>query len=123
MEQFFTCIMCPRGCEIKCEYEDGRIGCIEGFRCKKGKEYVSQEIVNPLRNVTASIRVLGGELPLASVRLTKPVPKKKIFEVMDVIKGITVQAPVEIGQIVLPDVCGLGSSVMVTKNVGKEEIT
>lgn len=125
MVREFTCIMCPQGCDIRVELEEdqeknGKILQISGNKCPKGKEYVTQEIINPVRNIATSILVEGGELPLASVRLTKPVPKARIFDVMAEIRRIHVPAPVMEGEIVIHDCLGLGSDVMVTKTVEKE---
>lgn len=124
MLRVFTCIMCPQGCEIHVELpEDAGAAPIKGTypitgnRCPKGAAYVTQEIEAPMRNVATSILVEDGELPLASVRLTKPIPLERLFDVMDEIKKVKVSAPVQEGTIVIPDVLGLGSDVMVTKTV------
>ena len=61
--------------------------------------------------------VKGGELPVTSVRLTKAIPKDMILPVMDEIRKVVLTAPVKAGTIVLHNVCGLESDVMVTKNV------
>ena len=111
MVREFTCIMCPQGCEITVELEAPEPA--EG----SGKEYVTQEIVSPMRNIATSILVEGGELPLASVRLTAPIPKGRIFDVMAEIRKICMEAPVTEGQCVLENVLGLGSDVIVTKTV------
>ncbi len=57
--------------------------------------------------------------PLASVRLSHPIPKKEIFRVMEVINTVRLQAPTAVGQVALADVCGLGADVIVTKNVAR----
>lgn len=133
MLRTFTCIMCPRGCDITVEYEPSNgpadpmmssveaagIKTLTGNQCPRGFEYVLQELTNPMRNIATSILVEGGELPLASVRLTKPIPKAKIFEVMAEIRRVCVEAPVTEGDIVIHDVLGLGTDVMVTKTVEK----
>ena len=85
---------------------------------KKGKEYVVQELTDPRRNIASSVVLLNGELPLVSVRLTKPVPKAKIFDVMDIIKGIKLEAPVEVGDVVVKNIMGYDSDLIVTKQVG-----
>lgn len=115
----FTCIICPNGCEIAAELEDGKIRSIEGAACPKGEAYVNQELTDPRRNIATSVLVKGGELPLASVRLTKPVPKARIFDVMTEIKKVTLEAPVKAGTVVIAGVLGLDSDVIVTKGVGK----
>lgn len=122
MLRTFTCIMCPQGCDITAELAEnteraGEILQISGNRCPKGKEYVTQEILSPMRNIATSVLVEGGELPLASVRLTRPIPKARIFDVMEEIRRVRVTAPVMEGDIVIHDCLGLGSDVMVTKTV------
>ena len=113
----FTCIICPNGCEITAEYEGARVGAITGAACPKGEDYVRQELTDPRRTIATSVPVDGGELPLVSVRLNRPIPKKDIFRVMEAVNAVRLQAPVSIGQVVLADVCGLGADVIVTKNV------
>ena len=49
------------------------------------------------------------------MRLTKAVPKDMIFPVMDEIRKVVLTAPVKAGTIVLHNVCGLDSDVMVTR--------
>ena len=74
-----------------------------------------------MRNIASSVLVEDGELPLASVRLNAPIPKKGyFFSVMAEIRKIKVTAPVSIGQIVLQDVLGTGSDVIITKNVKRK---
>ena len=100
MKKIFTCIICPNGCEIEVELDKDKIVNIEGATCKKGKEYVNQELTNPKRNISSSVKVINGDLDIVSVRLNGSIPKDKIFEVMDEIKNITVDAPVKIGDII-----------------------
>lgn len=113
----YTCIVCPNGCKIQAEIKDGCIETIEGAMCSKGKSYVSQEILEPKRTIATSITVIGGEVPLSSVRTTKPIPKDMIFDVMKEIKKVSVEAPVKAGQVVISDVLGTGSNVIVTRDV------
>lgn len=115
----FTCIICPNGCEIEADIEDGKICSITGNICPKGEEYVKQELTDPQRNIATSVLVKGGELPLASVRLTKPIPKGKIFEAMEEIRKVSLEAPVEAGTIVISGILGYDSDVIVTKHVEK----
>ncbi len=117
MKRTFTCIVCPNGCEIDTEYEGTNVISVSGNLCPKGRSYVVQELTDPRRTIASSIRVTGGELPLASVRLTQPVPKDRIFDVMNAINQVECPAPVSIGQVILPNVLGLGSDVIITKNV------
>lgn len=119
MIQQYTCIICPNGCEIDVHIDDSskKIVKIEGNLCPKGEAYVRQEIQDPRRTIATSVLVTGGVMPLASVRLTKAIPKDKIFSVMEEIKKVTLTAPVLAGSVVIGDVLGLGSDVIVTRSV------
>ncbi|SHJ81999.1 DUF1667 domain-containing protein [Hespellia stercorisuis] len=113
----FTCIVCPNGCDVTAEFEGTEIRRIEGAACARGEEYVRQELTAPRRTIASSVAVLGGTLPLASVRTTAAIPKDKIFRVMEEVKKVTLQAPVFSGQVVIRDVLSLGSDIVATKNV------
>ena len=107
----YTCIICPNGCEIRAEIEEKEGGAveilsIEGAACKKGNAYVEQELKDPQRNIATSVLVKGGILPLASVRLTAPIPKGRIFDAMAEIRKCTLTAPVESGTVVIHNLLG-----------------
>lgn len=121
MVKNITCIMCPRGCSITAEVADGKICSAEGNFCPKGLEYLFQEVTAPMRNIASSVLVEGGEMPLASVRLSAPVPKERIFDVMEEIRKVKVRAPVVQGQVIIPGVLGLDCDVIATRNVEAEE--
>lgn len=115
----YTCIVCPNGCEIEATIEGRTVFEIDGASCSKGKEYVEQEIANPQRNIASSVYVDGGDLPLASVRLSKSIPKERIFDVMNEIKKVKLIAPVKMNQVVIENVLNLGSNVIATKIVNQ----
>lgn len=119
MKWTFTCIVCPNGCELEAEYEGAQVRSVTGNLCPKGEAYATQELVSPRRTIASSVRVLGGTLPLVSVRLTSPIPKARIFDVMRLINGQTLTAPVHIGDVVIKNVLGLDSDVIATKNIEK----
>ena len=121
MTRTFTCIVCPNGCEIEATLENGSITAITGALCPKGTAYVQQELTDPRRTIASSVRVDGGALPLVSVRLDQPVPKDRLMDVMAEIRKIRLQAPVAIGQVAIENVLGLGSNLIVTKNVNAVE--
>lgn len=113
----FTCIVCPNGCTIETRSEPGKPIAVSGQKCKRGEEYVLQELTDPRRTIATTVPVENAELPLCSVRLTKAIPKRDIFKVMDEIRKVRLTAPVRIDQVVIHNVCGLDSDVIVTKNL------
>ena len=117
MIRHFVCIICPNGCELTAEIDGDCMLNVSGGLCKRGRDYVEGEITNPMRTISSSILVDEGELPLASVRVDRPIPKRCIFECMDVVKAMRIKAPVHIGQVVLTGVCGSEASIIITKNI------
>lgn len=113
----FTCIVCPNGCTVETWSEPGKPVVVKGNKCKRGEEYVLQELTDPRRTIATTVPVDNAELPLCSVRLTNAIPKRDIFRVMEEIRKVRLTAPVEINQVVIHNVCGLDSDVIVTKNL------
>jgi len=95
MRKHFTCVICPLGCEIDVEEEKGSIVVLSGNRCARGKEFVIQELKEPLRVFTTTVRIKGAEFNMLPVRTDKPVPKKLIPVIMEDIAKIEVNAPVK----------------------------
>lgn len=117
MRKDVTCIICPLGCKIRVAYSKDAIQRIEDYQCEKGKDYAVQEVFNPVRMLTTTMMVINGELPLVSVRTNRAVPKQKIFDIMDAIAAIKVDAPVAIGDVLVESVLGLDANIIATKHV------
>ena len=118
----YTCIICPNGCEISAEFErraDGstRFLAAEGQACKRGERYVQKELESPERTIDSTVPVEGGVLPLASVRITTPIPKGRIPEAMQEIRKYRLKAPVKAGTVLNDHFLGLEVSLIVTKHV------
>ncbi len=96
----FTCIVCPLGCSIEVEVENGEVREVRGCTCPRGKEWAVQEVTSPKRIVMSVVLVEGGALPTVSVKTAEPVPKDEIPELMKFLAGLKLKAPVEIGQAV-----------------------
>ena len=115
----FTCIMCPNSCTIETVCDEQNKIFVSGNHCGKGKEYVLQELINPVRTVTTTIPIENGDIPLCSVKLTKAIPKAAIPNVIREIHTCKIKAPAHIGQVLIHHVCGYDSDVVVTKNIDK----
>lgn len=109
----FTCIICPRGCHLTVDDNMN----VTGNTCPRGKEYAISELTNPVRTITSSVRVNNRDDLLVSVKTSGPIPKGKIFEVMDEINKLSVSAPTRIGEVVVSNILGLGVDILITKNI------
>ena len=117
MKKEMICIGCPMGCYLIVDYDGKTIRDISGNRCKVGLEYAEKEISNPERTLTTTVKVKNGHLPLVSVRTNKPLPKNKIFDAMDLLAKVEVEAPVKIGDPIVQNIFGTGVNVVATKNI------
>lgn len=117
MKKDVTCIVCPLGCRIRVAYSEDAIHSIKDYQCEKGKDYAVAEVFNPKRSLATTLTVINGELPLVSVKTSEPVPKQRMFDIMDTIAAIKVDAPVAMGDILIEQVLGLDVNIVATKHV------
>ena len=114
MKRNITCIICPRGCAMVADITENGVA-VTGHSCPKGEQYAVNECTNPVRTVTATVRVANRKDTMVSVKTETPVAKDRMMEVMAALRSITVDAPVAIGDEVLADVCG--SRIIITTAV------
>lgn len=114
MERKITCIICPRGCAMTAKIDETGVT-VTGHTCPKGEEYAINECTNPVRTVTAAVRVANRYNTMVSVKTDAPVPKNKMMDVLAALHTVTVQAPAKIGDVVLSDI--FGANVIITKNI------
>lgn len=107
-----SCVVCPVSCLITVTGTAGEVQDIKNCGCKKGREYATNEFLAPKRMLTSLVKAKDYKTPVISVRTSAPIPKEKVFEVMDVIRGIEVAPPYAIGKIVVRDVLGTGSDLV-----------
>ncbi len=112
------CINCPMGCPLTVTI-DGDSLSVTGNTCPRGADYARKEILSPTRIVTSSVRVNGGTIARVSVKTRSDIPKGKIFDVMKEIRAAQLEAPVEMGDVVIADCAGTGVDVIATKSVGR----
>jgi CxxC motif-containing protein len=67
------------------------------------------------------VGVKSGHLPLVSVRTSKPIPKNRIFEAMDLLAKVEIEAPVKIGEEIIQNLFDTNVSVVATKNIVKKD--
>jgi len=121
MRKEMICIGCPMGCYLAVDYVGKTIRDVNGNRCKVGLEYAEKEISNPERTLTTTVKVKNGNLPLVSVRTNKPISKNKIFDTMDFLAKIEVEAPIKIGESIVQNIFNTGVNIVATKNILKNK--
>ena len=114
MTETMTCIVCPLGCQISVNG-----GKAQGYGCYRGKKWALQEAALPLRTLTTTVFLEGGELLLLPVRTRDPVPRDKLGACLSKTNRLRVKAPVQVGQVICEDLAETGASLIATRTVGK----
>lgn len=113
----YLCIGCPLGCQLEVEAEGSEIRAIRGFSCRKGEEFARVEHTDPRRMVTTTVRVRGGAFPRVPVKTEAPVPKDTVDRLCEELHRITVDAPVNPGDVILYSNSWLTTNVVATREV------
>ena len=117
-----TCINCPVGCFLKVEMDGEDVIRVSGNTCRRGDIYARKEVTNPTRIVTTTVKVSNGISDTVSVKTKEDIPKAKIFACVQALKGIEVQAPAHIGDVILKNVAETGVDIVATRNVERQKL-
>jgi len=115
MAKDLTCIICPRGCHLHIDDDLN----VTGNFCPRGAAYAKQEITDPRRTLTSTVRCHSELLEVCPVKTIAAIPKDKVFEAMEEINRVTLTPPVAIGQIIIPDLAGTGIALVATRSIEK----
>ena len=113
----FTCVTCPVGCEVDVEIRDGSILSMRGNKCVKVKEFVLQELKEPMRVLTTTVRIEGAKYAMLPVRTDKPIPKRLFTQAVEELARIDLQAPVSASDVIVKDVAGSGANIIATRTM------
>lgn len=111
-----TCIVCPMGCCLDIEI-DGQSYKVTGNRCKRGEDYAVKELISPMRVLTSTIRLKNSYIKKLPVRTDGVIPKGLMFECIKVLKTLEAEAPVKMGDIIVPNILGTGVNVISSRSV------
>lgn len=116
----FVCVVCPVGCEIDVVHDGSRIVSMGGNKCEKSTEFVTQELIEPMRILTTTVRIQGSRWPVIPVRTDKPIPKRLFPRIMRQLRRVKLQAPVNMLDVVVKDVLHTGANVIATRTMPRE---
>lgn len=108
----FSCTTCPSECLLTVEVERDANGAVTavhsvtGNSCPRGDKFAHQELTCPMRVLTTTVAVSGGDETLLPVRTAEAIPLTLHAQAMDLIRGVVVDAPIRMGDVVLEDLLG-----------------
>lgn len=117
--KIMNCITCPMGCELTVTITDGVVTDVKGNTCPRGKKYAENEIASPKRMLTSTVKVTGGLLPLLPVVSRDVLPKNRVLDCAAYLRQVEVSAPVAEGQVICPNILGLGVDIVASRAMEK----
>lgn len=119
----FNCTTCPSECLLTVEVErDANDALVEvhsvtGNSCPRGEKFAHQELTCPMRVLTTTVAVSGGDEALLPVRTAEAIPLALHAQVMDLIRGLVVDAPIRMGGVVLEDFLHTGIDLIASMDI------
>lgn len=115
------CVNCPMGCSIQVELEGNQVHSIQGNRCPKGEAYARVECIDPMRILTSTVRIDQAPLRVLPVITKAEIPLRKVFEAMEQIRTLHVQAPIACGDVLCEDLAHTGVALVASRSMPKIE--
>ena len=119
----FNCTTCPSECLLTVEVErdaDGTVAevcSVTGNNCPRGDKFAHQELTCPMRVLTTTVAVSGGDEVLLPVRTAEAIPLELHAQVMDLIRGLVVNAPIRMGDVVLENLLNTNINLIASMDI------
>lgn len=119
----FSCTTCPSECLLTVEVErdvNGSVAAIHSVtdnRCPRGDKFAHQELTCPMRVLTTTVAVSGGDEALLPVRTAEAIPLALHAQAMDLIRGVVVDAPIRMGDIILPNLLDTNINLIASMDI------
>ncbi|MEG2677157.1 MAG: DUF1667 domain-containing protein [Oscillospiraceae bacterium] len=119
----FICIVCPNGCRLRAEQSADGTCIISGNTCRRGELFGINEVTNPTRSLTTTVRTAFTDYPVLPVRTNGEIPKGMMMSAMKQINKVIVKEPVKCNDIIIENLLNTGIDVIATSSVEKERQT
>ena len=119
----FNCTTCPSECLLTVEIERGADGAVvevrsvTGNSCPRGDTFAHQELTCPMRVLTTTVAVSGGDEALLPVRTAEAIPLALHAQAMDLIRGLMIKAPIRMGNVVLEDLLNTNIDLIASMDI------
>lgn len=119
----FNCTICPFECLLTVEVErdtDGAVAevrSVTGNSCPRGDTFAHQELTCPMRVLTTTVAVSGGDEALLPVRTAEAIPLELHAQAMDLIRGLVVKTPIRMGDVVLENLLDTSISLIASMDI------
>ena len=119
----FNCTTCPSECLLTVEVERdtndavATVHSVTGNSCPRGDKFAHQELTCPMRVLTTTGAVSDGDEALLPVRTAEAIPLALHAHAMDLIRGLVVEAPIRMGDVVLENLLDTSISLIASMDI------
>lgn len=124
----FSCTTCPSECLLTVEVERDVNGAVAAVRsvignsCPRGNKFAHQELTCPMRVLTTTVAVSGGDEALLPVRTAEAIPLELHAQAMALIRGLVVNAPIRMGDVVLENLLDTNINLIASMNIDRAQV-
>ena len=119
----FNCTTCPSECLLTVEVERDTAGAlvevrsVAGNSCPRGDKFAHRELTCPMRVLTTTVAVSGGDESLLPVRTAEAIPLALHAQAMDLIRGLVIEAPIRMGDVVLANILNTNNDLIASMDI------
>ena len=120
----FNCTTCPSECLLSVEVErdaDGNVAAVHsvtGNSCPRGDKFAHQELTCPMRVLTTTVAVSGGDEALLPIRTAEAIPLALHAQAMAIIRDLVANAPIHMGDVVLENLLDTNIDLIASMDIG-----
>ncbi|SDO95462.1 DUF1667 domain-containing protein [Clostridium gasigenes] len=113
------CIVCPNGCELYVK-KLGEELIITGNKCSRGKDFAINEMIDPKRSISSTVKTIFENMPRLPVRTDTEISKERIIDLMKVLSNVLIDKPIRVNDVIVENVLDSGVNVISTSDLGYE---
>ena len=110
------CVACPKGCHLQVDRQ-GETWLVSDQGCKRGDDYVKQELTDPRRMVATTVRIKHARHALLPVYTSAPFPKGQIEPLLRELRMIHLFPPLKMGEVVYKNALGTGIDILASRDM------
>lgn len=119
----FNCTTCPSECLLTVDVKRDANGAVvevrsvTGNSCPRGEKFAHQELTCPMRVLTTTVAVSGGDEALLPVRTAEAIPLELHAQAMALIRSLVVEAPIRMGDVVLENLLDTNVNLVASMDI------
>ena len=124
----FNCTTCPSESLLTKQQEshanppEEEMRSQTGNNCPRGDKFAHQELTCPMRVLTTTVAVSGGDEALLPVRTAEAIPLALHAQAMALIRGVVVDAPNRMGDIVLENLLNTNINLIASMDIDRAQV-